>query len=165
MIRVLRSETIEAKPFQVNKMIGDKKQNFKENLSQWKQLFISYLPDDLLPKDIKNYSLRLDFFMTTSMDLDNSLKYTIDALEEKYGFNDRDIFHIVAYKHIVKQQEAAEGIENRFRIKVSLTEKLIYDDDNQGHTLKKLDKHEHKMPDGDYRKFFDLATYGGNGKP
>ena len=44
-IRVERSHTVEAKSFQVNKMLKNKK-NFQANLKLWKQLFNNYLPDD-----------------------------------------------------------------------------------------------------------------------
>jgi hypothetical protein len=164
-IRVERSHTVEAKPFQVNKMLKNKK-NFQANLKLWKQLFNNYLPDDFLPSDIAKHSLRLDFYMDEDMDLDNSLKYTIDALEDKYKFNDRNILHIVAYKHPIdlNWRELKKGIKDRYRIKISLTERLQYDDfDNNGKPFEEQDINN-TTPDEDYKLLFDLATYGLDGK-
>ena len=147
MIKVHQSVTIWAKGFSVNHVI-DKDGRFNEksrHKKAWLEKFVSHLPDDFLPKDIENYSLRLDFYMDAKMDLDNVLKYTIDGLEEKYGFNDRKIHHIVANKHTINFKK------DRYCIKISLTEKLEYECAN------KIDVPV-QFSEDDYQEFWDLAT-------
>ena len=62
------------------------------------------LPDIDLPDP--PYKLVMKFGLSSSLaDLDNSLKAFIDTLQTKYGFNDRDIFEIVASKTKTKKGE------------------------------------------------------------
>lgn len=44
-------------------------------------------------------------FVNQASDLDNCLKYFIDTLQDKYGFNDKLIFKIVAKKFLVTDKE------------------------------------------------------------
>ncbi len=163
-IRVIRSHTVEAKPYSVNLLatVYGKKLYMEryDEMQDWKKLFISYLPDEFLPRKMEDYSLRLDFYMDANMDLDNALKYTIDALQDKYEFNDRKILHLVAYKHKIPWDEAKRGIKERYRIKISLTEKLEYIEDNlddEGEPTQGLAL-EYTTSNNDYRKFYELAT-------
>lgn len=56
------------------------------------------------------YSLTIRFgFSSPLADADNPVKGFMDILGKKYGFNDRDIFELHAYKVIVKK--GAEFIE------------------------------------------------------
>ena len=44
-------------------------------------------------------------FSSKLADIDNPTKMTLDILQKKYGFNDRDIFELVLRKSIVKKGE------------------------------------------------------------
>ena len=163
-IEVLDSHTVEAKAFSVNKLIGNDGERFKDNVKKWKSLFKKYLPDDFLPKDIENYSLRFDFYIGTSSDLDNTLKYVIDSLQEKYEFNDAKIRHFTAYKHIVRRKLADKGVDERYRIKISLTKRLFYSDFDNDWKPEEEEILEHKTTDEDYAELYRLATYDEKGK-
>jgi len=163
-IKVIDSHTIEAKPFSVNKRIGKEGDRFKDNVEKWKSLFKKYLPDDFLPKDIENYSLRFDFYVVPSSDLDNTLKYVIDSLQEKYEFNDAKILHFTAYKHTVNQTRAIEGVDERFRIKITLTERLFYSDFDNDWKPEEKETLRHTTTDEDYAELYRLATYDEKGK-
>lgn len=56
-------------------------------------------------KRFKN-SLKIEItfgFSNTLSDIDNPLKLTLDCLQKKYGFNDRDVYELNVKKEIVKK--------------------------------------------------------------
>lgn len=63
----------------------------------------------LLPNDIVvDYNnIKIDvivYFKNSRSDIDNPLKSFIDSLQEKYAFNDKDIYEINIKKEVVKDE-------------------------------------------------------------
>jgi len=160
-IKVLRTHTIEAKAMSVN--ISTKTRHIPQR-GKWGRLFQTYLPDDFLPHDIENYSLRFDFTIRDDMDLDNCLKCVVDELQKKYGFNDNKIRHFVAYKQEVENNTVADiGVDERYLIKISLTERILYDDSDQQNTNRSKELPHYteryvRTTDEDYQNFCKWAT-------
>jgi Holliday junction resolvase RusA-like endonuclease len=88
----------------------------------WRRALLAILPDDFLPKDMSGYSLLFEMGIAKGFDLDNALKGIIDVLEEKYGFSDSQIGHLIAHKCVIDPVA-----EQRF-IKIQLVEKLELDE-------------------------------------
>lgn len=82
------------------------------------------LPDNFLPNDMSKHSILFEMGITKGFDLDNTLKGIIDALQEKYGFNDNQLSHIIAKKIVIDPNS-----EDRF-IKIHLIDELFLDDEN-----------------------------------
>ena len=160
-IKVLRTHTIEAKAMSVN--ISTKTRHIPQR-GKWGWLFQTYLPDDFLPHDIENYSLRFGFTIRDDMDLDNCLKCVVDELQKKYGFNDNKIRHFDAYKQEVENNTVADnGVDERYLIKISLTERILYDDSDQQNTNRSKELPHYteryvRTTDEDYQNFCKWAT-------
>jgi len=131
---------------------------------KWGKLFQTYLPDDFLPHDIENYSLRFNFTIRDDMDLDNCLKCVVDELQKKYGFNDNKIRDFVAYKQEVENNTVADiGVDERYLIKISLIERILYDDSDQQNTNRSKELPHYteryvRTTDEDYQNFCKWAT-------
>ena len=72
--------------------------------SDWKILLEKKLPIGFLPSNMKNYGLGIEVGIREEFDLDNTLKSLIDALQEKYGFNDSEINYLYAKKFITNKK-------------------------------------------------------------
>ena len=98
------------------------------------------------------------------MDLDNCLKCVVDELQKKYGFNDNKIRHFVAYKQEVENNTVADiGVDERYLIKISLTERILYDDSDQQNTDRSRELPHYteryvRTTDEDYQNFCKWAT-------
>lgn len=65
----------------------------------WRQIIVNHLlPDVFLPSDMTGYGLCIHVGIPFEFDLDNTLKSLIDALQEKYGFDDNQISYLKAKK-------------------------------------------------------------------
>ena len=96
------SSHISTKPLSVNRAYTGRKRK-----SVWLKDFVRRvhreLPDGEIPNS-GNLALKITFGVSTiASDLDNNLKPIIDCLQEKYGFNDKQIFYIEAYKILVNK--------------------------------------------------------------
>jgi len=66
--------------------------------------FIYLLPPLKIPNG--KLKLKIEFGVSSPLsDVDNMLKPTIDCLQKKYGFNDKNIYEIHARKVDVKKKE------------------------------------------------------------
>lgn len=93
---------INIKPLSVNYAWQGKRYKTKKYKAFEREFSLHLKP---LRIDFKR-NLRLDFvfgFSSTRSDIDNPLKPTIDVLQKKYGFNDRQIIHLCVKKEIVKK--------------------------------------------------------------
>ena len=93
---------IDIKPMSVNKAFKGRRFRSKEYDTYERSLMI------LLPQSKEKYQkedmLRVEFvfgFSSRSSDLDNSIKQTLDILCKKYGFDDRQVWELEAFKKIV----------------------------------------------------------------
>lgn len=64
----------------------------------WRHIMSHLLPDAFLPSDMTGYGLNIYVGVESEFDLDNTLKSLIDALQEKYGFNDNQLSYLRAQK-------------------------------------------------------------------
>lgn len=99
---------LDIKPLSVNEAWkGRRYKTDKYTAFQEEMLWI--LPNDLkLPK--APYYLSLTFGFSSSLsDIDNPIKMTLDSLQERYGFNDRDVKQLMVTKELTpKGQEYIE---------------------------------------------------------
>lgn len=96
------SACLPVKPLSVNKAYTGRKRR-----SIWLKTYtrevMSELPEGSVPRNI-NLQLDITFGVSNrSNDADNLLKPLIDCLQEKYDFNDNQIFHIRVWKKLVKK--------------------------------------------------------------
>ena len=92
---------VNIKPLSVNKCWQGRRYKTKEYKGYERELTLRLQPIELPSKP---YELIITFgFSNKLSDIDNSLKPTLDILQKKYGFNDRDIYKLVVKKHITKQ--------------------------------------------------------------
>lgn len=71
---------------------------------EWRQLFILMLPKIDLPEP--PFEVWYEFgFSNSGADWDNPVKPTQDALQERYGFNDKHIMRAHVEKTLVKKGE------------------------------------------------------------
>lgn len=92
---------ISVKPLSVNKCYRGRR--FKTEVYK---AYEEYLLYKLPLKHIREapYQLNIKVGLSSSLaDLDNTIKCFQDILQKKYGFNDKDIFKIIAEKKIVKK--------------------------------------------------------------
>ena len=92
---------IPMKPISVNNCWQGKRFKTKE----YKQ-FAERMKHTLVPSKLPNapYSFELVFgFSNKAADIDNPIKPTFDILQEKYGFNDKEIYQLNVRKEIVKK--------------------------------------------------------------
>lgn len=92
------------KPLSANKMHIGRKVDSGE-YRKYKAELIRRLPDVSIPEGPLRVRV-LACFSSKLADLDNVLKPFLDVLQARYGFNDRDVFRIVAQKkHVPKGEE------------------------------------------------------------
>lgn len=96
------SSHIGTKPLSVNRAYTGRKRK-----SVWLKDFVRRVARELPEGEVPNHgnlALKITFGVSTiASDLDNNLKPIIDCLQEKYGFNDKQIFYIEAYKILVNK--------------------------------------------------------------
>ena len=91
---------IKIKPLPTNALHKGTRYSSKEYLVFEKELYYQ-LPSLTVPKDKICLNLVFGLSSTTS-DLDNCLKGTIDVLAKKYQFNDKQVSELHVFKEIVK---------------------------------------------------------------
>ena len=97
---------IRIKPLSVNQAwIGKLKPT-----SKWKtyKRAVPYLLPPLGRKFDPECKLKLTIrfgFSSKASDIDNPLKPFVDCLQEKYGFDDKQIYELIVYKDLVKKKE------------------------------------------------------------
>lgn len=92
---------INYKPISVNKCWQGRRFKTKDYITFERDLLL-LLPKMTLNKGV--YSIKIIFGVSNyQADIDNGLKPTIDVLQKKYGFNDRDIFELYVKKEVVKK--------------------------------------------------------------
>lgn len=93
--------TVKIKPLSANKLWQGRRFKTQEYKSYREEL-LCLLPNIEVPKT--NIKLILEFGVSTPLaDVDNLIKGFGDSLQDKYGFNDREITMIVATKKVVKK--------------------------------------------------------------
>lgn len=98
------------KPLSVNDMwLGRKTDSAKYR--KYREHLIRTLPNLEMPEGKLTLELRV-YLERSNADLDNVLKGLIDSLQDRYEFNDKIIYKIVAEKFVVKRGEG--NIEFRF---------------------------------------------------
>jgi len=97
--------TIKIKALSVNRSYAGRRFSTPE-LKAYKLELAYRLPRNIkIPKTGK-LSVFYEFGVSSKLaDIDNGIKAFQDALCEKYGFNDRDIYELRAEKKIVKKSE------------------------------------------------------------
>ena len=93
-------ETIFIKPLSVNRSYQGRRFATPE-LKAYKQELMYLLPKLKVPKG--KLAVEYVFGVSKASDVDNLIKATQDILCEAYGFNDRDIYEILAVKEIAKK--------------------------------------------------------------
>ena len=122
---LLMSET---SPFSTNSLywtqdVKSQRKTWSNNYKHWRKLLRKKLPTGFLPSNMKNYGLGIEVGIREEFDIDNTLKSLIDALQEKYGFNDSEINYLYAKKFITtKKGDHHDG--SRDFIKIHLLEKV-----------------------------------------
>lgn len=92
---------IKIKPLSTNALHKGKRYSSKEYLIFEKELYYQLQPLTV-PKEKICLNLVFGLSSTTS-DLDNCLKGTIDVLAKKYQFNDKEISELHVFKEMVKK--------------------------------------------------------------
>lgn len=93
---------VNIKPLSNNDMYGGRKvKSYKYR--NFEREMLSLLPDDYEIPEGKLSLLLVVGFSSKLSDLDNAFKPFIDCLQLKYGFNDKRIYYIEAYKEDVKR--------------------------------------------------------------
>ena len=92
---------VDLKPLSVNECWQGKRFKTKK-YRDYEVILRNRLPELKLPKP--PYSVYYEFgFSSASCDLDNPIKPFQDVLQKVYGFNDKDIFEMVAKRAKVKK--------------------------------------------------------------
>lgn len=96
-----RMNVLKVKPLTANRMW--KGRRFATNeYKAWREECLWLLPNLTLPP--APYELEVHVYLESVLaDLDNPIKSFIDVLQKKYGFNDRDVDVIHAYRHSVRK--------------------------------------------------------------
>lgn len=93
--------TVQVKPMSVNE--AWKGRRFKTNTYKgFREEMMYRLPQIEVPEG----KLRVDYifgYSSSLSDIDNAIKTTTDALQERYEFNDKNIFEMNVKKEIVKK--------------------------------------------------------------
>lgn len=93
---------VDIKPMSVNKAWQGRRFKTPE-YKKWRQLAVMMLPILDVPKD-KKLKINLIFgFSNKNEDIDNSIKTFLDALQDKYNFNDSKVYELKVKKEIVKK--------------------------------------------------------------
>jgi Holliday junction resolvase RusA-like endonuclease len=92
---------VEMKPLSINEAWQGKRFKTRQYLSFEKEILLR------LPKAKIGFKkpIKMDItfgFSNSLSDIDNPLKPTLDCLQKKYGFNDRDIYELNVKKEIVE---------------------------------------------------------------
>lgn len=98
------SSEVPVKPLSVNKSYSGRKRR-----SPWLKAYtvkvLNELPDGDIPRNT-NLQLSITYGVSNrSSDVDNLIKPFIDCLQEKYDFNDNQIYSLIVMKKIVKKGE------------------------------------------------------------
>jgi Holliday junction resolvase RusA-like endonuclease len=95
--------TINIKPLSVNSAFKGRRFKTKDYDIFIKNV-LSMLPNNTAIDNKALLKISITFgFSSKASDLDNGLKTFIDCLVKKYGFDDRNIYEIIARKEIVKK--------------------------------------------------------------
>ena len=101
-------------PMSVNKAWQGKRFKTKTYI-KYEEAVLLMLPNFVLPEP--PYKVIFEFgFSNPLSDVDNPTKPCMDILQKKYGFNDRDVYHIELIKKITAkgQEYFAFSITNKF---------------------------------------------------
>lgn len=97
------------KPLSVNQAWQGKRFKTPE-YKAYERAALLLLPAIKIP--IGKLRIELDFYFSNqASDLDNPQKPTLDILQKRYGFNDKDIYELITRKHIVKKGEEKTEIK------------------------------------------------------
>lgn len=110
--------TLNLKPLSVNEAWQGRR--FKTvKYARFEQAALLLLPGFALPPP--PYDITICYhFSNKAADIDNPLKMTLDILQKRYGFNDRDIYRIELLKVICKKgDEKIEITFNDFQNKIN----------------------------------------------
>ena len=92
-------QTINIKPLSVNKAWQGKRFKTKEYKSFENEMLLKIKKQGNYNKPIW---IELEFgFSSKLSDIDNPIKMTLDILQKKFGFNDRDVTRLLVIKKIV----------------------------------------------------------------
>lgn len=92
---------VNIKPLSVNDAWQGRRFKTKKYKMYEKELF--YL---LPPQQIKSDRLRIILvfgFSNVNSDIDNPIKQTMDIMQKKYCFNDRNVYELIVKKEVVKK--------------------------------------------------------------
>ncbi len=91
---------ISIKPLSINKAFQGRR--FKtQDYRSYEQWLMLLLPNIKLPKDIKISMTIERHFSNEAQDIDSSVKLTLDVLQKKWWFNDKQIYQLNMTKKIV----------------------------------------------------------------
>ena len=110
--------TLNIKPLSVNEAWQGRR--FKTvKYARFEHAALLLLPGVALPPP--PYDITICYhFSNKAADIDNPLKMTLDILQKRYGFNDRDIYRIELLKYICKKgDEKIEITFNDFQNKIN----------------------------------------------
>jgi Holliday junction resolvase RusA-like endonuclease len=98
---VAETHTIPIKPMSVNQAWQGKRYKTPE-YKRYEATIIQLLPCGYIPTCKLKMTIEAGFSNSNS-DIDNVIKPFLDILQKKYGFNDRQVYEIVARKLTVKR--------------------------------------------------------------
>jgi len=96
---------VKIKPLSVNQAWRGRRFKTPEHKA-YREALRYLLPKINPPEGLKTLYVTF-YFSSRASDIDNALKTFIDALQDKYQFDDKEIYKIVAEKEIVKKGEEA----------------------------------------------------------
>tara|TARA_R110000868_G_scaffold1103_1_gene8411 strand:- start:7097 stop:7429 length:333 start_codon:yes stop_codon:yes gene_type:complete len=92
------------KPLSINKAFQGKRFKTKEYKAYEEELLYTMPQCSSLPS--APYSVSFEFgFSNKASDIDNPVKLITDIMQKKYGFNDKEIYHMNLVKKIVPKGE------------------------------------------------------------
>lgn len=102
-VKAKRMVNINIKALSINQAFQGRR--FKTNkYKSYEKEMLYKLPNIDIPEP--PYSVYYEFGFSSSLsDIDNGVKPLQDILQKKYGFNDREVFHMEVTKTIVKKGE------------------------------------------------------------
>ena len=112
-------------PHTTNKLwfpIGWGKRRTDQNYAKWKKDISTHLRANFCPSDMSEHGLGIEVGVACEFDLDNTLKAVIDALQEKYGFNDNQLGYLYARKYVTGSYEDGTQDHKHDFIDISLLE-------------------------------------------
>lgn len=100
---------IDMKPMSVNVAWQGKRFKTKEYVKYERDCLL-LLPNNTMPPP--PFKVELTFGLSNKLnDIDNAIKPTLDILQKKYGFNDKDIYELHVYKTIVPKGQEYTSIK------------------------------------------------------